>query len=146
MKKLFIDSDVILDLLLQREPHAVYSTRLLTLLEKGEYSGYTSPLVFANVNYILCRSLGHKETRKQLQRLHTFLDILTMDARAVDRSLASSFNDFEDGLQYFTALSNKINRIITRNVKDYSTSTIKVSTPEEFLRLHDSDVGKNNLT
>ncbi|MBL8028888.1 MAG: PIN domain-containing protein [Fibrobacteres bacterium] len=138
MLKLFIDSDIVLDMFLMREPHAGAALRLMSLLEKGIYSGYTSPLVFANVHYIMRRSLGPALSKKNLQHLHTILDVLSMDARVVDRALASSFKDFEDGLQYFSALHHKINRIITRNGRDFSNSTIVVSTPEEFLRVHDS--------
>jgi predicted nucleic acid-binding protein len=133
MKKLFIDSDVVLDLLLARPPHDKPAQLLFSLIEQGACKGVTTALVMANVHYLLRREISSRQALEALKKLNLLLDIIELDARAVDRALASFFKDFEDGLQYFAAFANHVDFIITRNTRDFGKSVIPVCTPSEFL-------------
>lgn len=134
MKKIFIDSDIILDLLAKREPHYIYSAKLFTLIDQQRFIAYTSPIVFANLHYLLKKSTSHSSALKNLRKLKTFINILPVDERVIEQSLNSEFNDFEDAIQYFTAVNNGIKLLLTRNKVDYKKSKIPIATAEEFLK------------
>lgn len=134
MIKLFVDSDIILDLLAQREPHYIRAARLFTLIDQNEVIAYTSPLIFANLHYLLKKQTSNLSALKSLRKLKTLINILSIDERVIEQSLNSEFNDFEDAIQYFTAVNNGITLIITRNKTDYKRSKINVLTAEEFLK------------
>jgi len=134
MKKIFIDSDIILDLLAKREPYYIYSAKLFTLIDQGKLTAYTSPIVFANLHYLLKKNSSNSLALKNLRKLKTFLNVLPVDERVIEQSLNSEFNDFEDAIQYFTAVNNGIKIILTRNKTDYKKSKILILTAEEFLK------------
>jgi predicted nucleic acid-binding protein len=138
MIKLFVDSDIILDLLAQREPHYIHAARLFTLIDQNEIVAYTSPLIFANLHYLLKKQTSNILALKSLRKLKTLINILSIDERVIEQSLNSEFNDFEDAIQYFTAVNNGITLIITRNKTDYKRSKIDVLTAEEFLKSLDT--------
>ncbi|MCK9281586.1 MAG: PIN domain-containing protein [Melioribacteraceae bacterium] len=133
MIKLFIDSDIILDLLAQREPHFEYAAKLFTLIDQQKVEAYTSPLIFANLHYILRKLTSSASVLKSLRKLKTLINVLAIDDRVIGQALNSEFNDFEDAIQYFTAVNNGIGILLTRNKADYKKSKITVSTAEEFL-------------
>ena len=133
--RLFIDSDIILDVFARRAPHFADSATLLTLIEDKKISGFSSPLVFANIYYIL-RKLKSKEYALQsLRKLRILIDIFPMNQLQIDHALNSNFTDFEDALQYYSAKSGKMDFIITRNKNDYKHGSITVCTPTEYLTL-----------
>lgn len=134
MIKLFVDSDIILDLLAEREPHYIHAARLFTLIDQNKIIGYTSPLIFANLHYLLKKHTTNLLALKNLRKLKTLINILPIDERVIEQSLNSEFNDFEDAIQYFTAVNNGITLIITRNKIDYKRSKIDILTAEEFLK------------
>ena len=134
MIELFVDSDIILDLLAQREPHYIHAARLFTLIDQNEVVAYTSPLIFANLHYLLKKESSNLLALKNLRKLKTLINILSIDEKVIEQSLNSEFNDFEDAIQYFTAVNNGITLIITRNKTDYKRSKIDVLTAEEFLK------------
>ncbi len=134
MIKLFIDSDIILDMLAEREPHYIHAARLFTLINQNKIIAYTSPLIFANLHYLLKKQTTNIAALKSLRKLKTFVKILSIDERVIEQSLNSEFNDFEDAIQYYTAVNNGISLIVTRNKMDYKRSQIDVMTAEEFLK------------
>ena len=138
MIKLFVDSDIILDLLAEREPHYIHAARLFTLINQNKIIAYTSPLIFANLHYLLKQQTTNFVALKSLRKLKTLINILPIDERIIEQSLNSEFNDFEDAIQYYTAVNNGITIIITRNKIDYRRSKIDILTAEEFLKSLDT--------
>jgi predicted nucleic acid-binding protein len=138
MIKLFVDSDIILDLLAEREPHYIHAARLFTLINQNKIIAYTSPLIFANLHYLLKKQTTNFVALKNLRKLKTLINILPIDERVIEQSLNSEFNDFEDAIQYYTAVNNGITLIITRNKIDYKRSKIDILTAEEFLKSLDT--------
>lgn len=135
MLRIFIDADIILDLLAKREPYYKYSAKLFTLIDKDKANAYTSPIVIANIYYIL-RKLSTKEIAlTNLRKLKSLVKILNVDEKIVDLALNSRFRDFEDAIQYYTAINNEIKFIITRNKQDYKESKIGIATAEEFIKM-----------
>lgn len=134
MKKVFIDSDIILDLLAKREPHYIFAARLLTLIDQRKIFGFTSPIVFANLHYLLKKNTSNSTALKNLRKLKTLIKILPVDERVIEQALNSEFSDFEDAIQYFTAVNNGISLLLTRNKSDYKKSKIPIATAEEYLK------------
>ena len=130
---LFLDADVILDLLAQRPPWYANSADIFSRIQSGQFKGATSILVFANVFYILRKVKGNKAARESIKKLNSLLRIHTTSEATLEQALNSSFTDFEDALQYFTAQNNQASLVITRNIKDYKPDQVPVMTPEQFL-------------
>ena len=133
-KHLFIDGDVLLDMLLTREPFWGYTQLLLLESQNQGIALSTSVLVIANVNYILAKKMGASATKNTIKALVKRINILSFESDIIDLVLTGEFNDLEDGIQYLIAKRYKCDAIITRNIKDYKQSTIPVLTAEQFLR------------
>ena len=118
---------------MKREDFLVNSSNVLNLIKKGYYQGYTSTLVLANVHYSLKKFSNQENSRETLKKLIKIINVLNITDQITEKALYSDFKDFEDAIQYFCALENDIDCIITRNKKDFSKSSIPVYTPTEFL-------------
>ncbi len=136
MKKIFVDCDVILDVLMKRTPHYIQASDLFSLIERKEIHGFTSPLVYANVYYILSQEKPKEDVMRYLQKLRLHLSILNLNEMILDMALLSDFKDFEDAIQYHVALESKMDCIVTRNIKDYKLSKLPVYSPFEYLSVH----------
>ncbi len=130
--KAYVDSDVILDVLLGRDAFVCESGQILDLCETHKITGCTTAFAIANIYYILAR-YDVKNVKKAVKLLRTILDVLPVSDHEIGRSLDSGFKDFEDGVQNFTAENHGCDVIITRNKKDYAYSRLQVVTPDEYL-------------
>lgn len=135
MHRLFVDSDVLLDVFAKREPFYYDSASLLTAVEKKLAVGYTSPLVFANIQYVLRKFQSKRFAVTCLRKLRVLIEVIPLTDRHVDLALNSGFADFEDALQYYSALDASIDYLITRNKKHYKQSNIPVCSPQEYLAM-----------
>jgi len=136
MTDLFIDTDVIIDFLIDRRPHSREAAIIFTLIDNKKMRGYASSLTFSNLYYILRKLESHNKVIAKLDSLSKMVNILRVDEQIIKNAISSSFPDFEDTIQYFSALdSKKIDVIITRNTKDYKNSGIPVMTPGDFLKI-----------
>jgi predicted nucleic acid-binding protein len=133
MEKVFVDTDIILDLLSERDPFYVHSATLFSKADKGEIKLFVSLLSFANLNYMLSRQYNADQARKKLLKFKTLVTVLAVNDKIIDLALSSDFRDFEDGIQYFTSIENSVKIILTRNLRDFKTSEIPVMTAEQFL-------------
>lgn len=133
MNRYFVDTDVILDLLSQRQPHFHFSAVLFSFAEMGKFELYTTPTIMVNTFYLLRKQLGNESAKTALRKLRLIVHVIDSSEKVMDQALNSSFSDFEDAIQYYTALNANINTILTRNLKDYKSADILVQTPEIFL-------------
>jgi len=129
----FVDTDIILDLLARREPFYLSAARLFAHVERGTITACVSSLTFANLYYILRKATSSAMAVQALKKFRQLVTVLPVDDKIIVRALDSGFSDFEDAIQYHVALQKNISCIITRNIKDYRKSTIIVCTAEEFL-------------
>ncbi len=134
MENIFVDTNIVIDLLAKREPFYKDAQDLFTLSDKKEVRLFISALTFANAYYSIIRHHKEVNAKKYLSKFKVLVAILSLEDKAIELALASDFRDFEDGLQYFVATDNEADVIITRNVKDFSTSKIPVMTAGEYLR------------
>jgi len=135
MKKLFIDTNIVIDLLAKREPFYCEAAMLFTLADRQKIRLSVSALTFANTNYILLQSKKPEEAKLILRKLKLIVQVLTLDEKIVGLSLNDNdFKDFENALQYFTALENGVDTMITRNLKDFQKAKLPVLTAAQFLK------------
>lgn len=135
MDKLLVDTNIVIDLLSKREEFSREAQELFTLADNKEVELYVSALSFANTHYLLSRHQKLDEARKTLLKLKVLVKVAALDDKIVELALVSDFKDFEDAIQYHTALENEINIIITRNKKDFKNSNIPVMTAKEYLKI-----------
>lgn len=137
MIRVFLDTNILIDLLAQRSPFYLDAAKLFTLGDKDEIKLFISSLTLANTHYILSKQLGGDRTRKVLRDLNTILEILPLDHKVISLALNDQgFNDFEDAIQYFTALNGNQDFLITRNLKDFkNVKDIPVMDAKSFLKV-----------
>ena len=133
MNSVFIDADVLLDLFLEREPHHTVALRLLTDLRRTNTDSFTSPVVLANVNYILSKVKGREYSLAKLRSLRRMVGVAPIDQGIVDAALAAPHRDFEDSLQLHCAEANGIETLITRNAKHFPKGRLRIASPAEYL-------------
>ncbi len=135
MEKIFLDTDVILDLLSKRQPFYENSYKVFSLIDRNKIKAYTSPVIFANIHYILSKQLSKQIALQNLIKLRKFVNVVPITEEIIDLSLKSNFTDYEDSIQYYAALLSDISILLTRNLKDYKNAKIAVSTPEEYIKM-----------
>jgi predicted nucleic acid-binding protein len=133
MEKLFIDTNIMLDFLGEREPFYESIAKIATLAEKERLTMVVSPISFATVNYFLSKFENPKIAREKLRKFKVLCSVCALDEQTIEKGLNSSIEDFEDALQYFSATDSGCDIIITRNGKDFKKSLLPVMTAEEFL-------------
>ena len=138
MNKIFIDTDIILDLLTKREPHYLYAAKIFSLIEENKIAAFTSPIILANIYYILARITNRKNSFENIRKLASFLKIAPIDEQIIILALNSNFKDFEDALQYYAAKKQEILFLITRNKTDYIVKDITILTAEEYIKMWNS--------
>ena len=131
--KLFIDTDIILDILAKREPFYNPAAQLFVLIDEKKVDAYTTPVVFSNLFYILSKFKSRNFAHSSLRKLRLLLTIIQVDEKIIDLALNSEFKDFEDAIQYYSAKFNNLEFIITRNVKDFVSKDLMVLTAEDFI-------------
>ncbi len=135
MQRILIDTDVILDFFFDRKPFSDNAAKVLSLCESREIKGFITSVIISNVYYLLRQTSTHEKVIEKLMQLVTITEILTTDRDAIIKALNSNFKDFEDALQNYSAeLNGQIDLIVTRNIKDFSNSSLGVMTPENYLK------------
>jgi predicted nucleic acid-binding protein len=137
MIKVFVDTDVCIDLLSARKPFNKPSEILFSLADSGKIKVFVSALSFANIDYVLRSQYSASYSRQIIAKFKTIVNVLPVDSKTIDLAIASDFNDFEDAIQYSCAIENNLTTVITRNIKDYKKATINVLTPEIFIAKED---------
>lgn len=133
MKRVLLDTNIIIDLLAKREPFDQDARKLFSFADKEKIILYTSALSIANLSYVLLRKMKSEKAKQILRKLRLLVGILSLDEKIINLVLNDNeFNDFEDGLQYYSALENKIEIIVTRNLKDFKNSRIPVMTARQL--------------
>ena len=135
MQKVFVDTDVIIDFLMDRKPYSGHAAIILSLSEYKKIQVYVSALTFANCYYILRKISTHSKVISKLGQLAEIVEIVDVTKKAILDSLKSDFKDFEDSIQHETAKKEtQIKVLITRNIKDYQNSDLSILTPDLFLK------------
>lgn len=133
MDKVFVDTDICIDLLSGRKPFNRTAELLFSLADTGKIKICVSSLSFSNIDYVLLSKYSTVHSRQIIAKFKTLVQVLSVDSKTIDLALASDFKDFEDAIQYSCAMEHNLTTIVTRNLKDYKKATIRVLTPETYL-------------
>ena len=134
MRRVFIDTNILLDLLLERQPWVNQASVLFSMADRKELDLLCCSLSFYTAIYLMNRlKYTRKEIITKLTIVKSLCTVTTVDSSVIDRVLQSDFSDLEDGMQYYSALAANAEVIVTRNEKDYALSNIPVLSPTEFL-------------
>ena len=133
MDSVFVDTDIALDLLSERVPYYQAAAKLFTLGDRGKIKIFTSAVSFNNINYLLTKQFNASESRRILSSFKVLVKILAVDGKIIDLALNSKFSDLEDAIQYFTAIENGIEILLTRNSKDYKQARIAILSADAYI-------------
>jgi len=135
MDKVLVDTNIVLDLLTRRKDFYLAASKLFSLADNGKIRLAISSLTFATTYYLLSRELDAAKAKEILRKFKVLVIVLPVDDKVIDLALNSEFKDFEDAIQYYTAIENKQEIIITRNLRDFKLSSLPVLTAEEYLKM-----------
>ena len=134
MKIVFVDTNILVDLVADRQPFSKFALRLFDLAEKNKVKLFTSSHAYATAHYLLKKHIGEKELRTLLYSLLDYIDLIAIDSAVIKKSLLSNHKDFEDAIQIIAATSLvSLDSIVTRNLKDFKGAGIPVLPPDEVL-------------
>ena len=134
MTTLFLDTNIVIDLLEKREPFCYDAMSLFTMAYNKQVNLLISPMTYATASFLLSKH-GAENVRNLLSDLRSITQVTIANEYTVDDALASQFKDFEDALQYYSALQTKAEAIITRNGSDFTNSKLPVMTASEYLAM-----------
>ncbi len=132
--RILIDTNVIVDVALQRLPYLEASQQVLLLIEQQQIEGYFLASTFSDLYYIIRRSRGREWTTDFLNWLVTYCQIATVNEAVIRMALTANFRDLEDGIQYAAAVVNNLDAIITRNSLDFPVATLRILTPDLLIQ------------
>ena len=133
MIKVFLDTNILVDLIADRKPFSKHAIEIFKSAEEHKVQLFTSSHSIATAHYLLKKYVEEKQLRDILFNLLEFLDVVPVDLDVLKKGLRSSHKDFEDAVQILCASSIAgINFIVTRNIKDFKTSEIAVLAPDEM--------------
>jgi predicted nucleic acid-binding protein len=132
--KVLLDTNIIVDVAVERQPYFGDSETVLSLVEQGEIEGYISASTFGDLYYIIRRDKGRDLTLEFLRYIASFCQVATVDGSAITMALTANFRDFEDAIQYSTAVVNQLDAIVTRDAEDFSVTTPRILTPAQLIQ------------
>ncbi len=135
MKKVFVDTNILVDLIADRRPFSKFAIQIFSKAEERKIKLYTSSHSIATTHYLLKKYIDEKELRDILHNILDYLNIVAIDQDVIKKGLKSKHKDFEDAIQIISAYSiEKLDCIVTRNIKDFKGSEILVLTPDELIK------------
>lgn len=136
IKRVFVDTDVILDVALARNPFLEHSKNVLAMLENNIAIGHLSSNCVANIYYIFRKVGGDENAREFIKKILKYMTVISIEHSDIVEGLKSRMPDFEDALQNYSAIRNQCSCIITRNIDDYESSKLTIYTPSQFINLY----------
>jgi predicted nucleic acid-binding protein len=135
--RIFLDANILIAVLCNEYPLFTYCARVLSLADNSKFQVYTSPLCLAIAFYFAEKKNGTETARKKIGLLCSKLKITTIDESTVTKAAKDkAIHDFEDGMQYYSALNAKCKCIVTEDKNDFYFSKLEVLTAEDFLLKH----------
>lgn len=135
--KVLLDTNIVLDVLLDRKPHSTNSAEVFRLIEEGEADGMLCATTITTLDYLLSQSMSRVEARSVLSQLLKLFEVASVNRVVIEEAVVSRMNDFEDAVLDHAAQNSGADMIITRNIKDFTRCESKVMDPKQFLVLMD---------
>ena len=137
MKVLF-DTNIILDVLLDRKPFSDHASFLMSKVELSEINGFLCATTVTTIHYLLLKHLDKEKAITSIHSIMALFEIASVNRIVIESALKSKFTDFEDSVLHESAKHAGVEYIITRNIKDFKKANIPVFTPTEFLSMLES--------
>jgi len=135
MKKIFVDTNILIDLIADRKPFSKFAIEIFEKAENEKIKLFTSSHAIATTHYLLKKYIAEQQLREILYNLLEYLQIISVNEDVIKKGLKSKHKDFEDALQIISAYTiDKLDYIVTRNIKDFRASEIPVLSPDEVLK------------
>lgn len=133
MKRLLLDTNIILDIALKREPHFELSSKIFELIDKKRIIGYITASTVTDIYYISRKEKGNEIAIEFISNLIEIVDVIGVDKSTIVKALKSNIKDFEDAIQVSAAENYEIEIIVTRNKSDFLNSGLEILTPKELI-------------
>ena len=133
MKRLYLDCNILIDWLLDREPFSYYSAKLIELIEHKKVTGIVSPLTIANTYYIISKEINKRIADEFVKDCIKIFSIVSISGENIKDAIENKYKDFEDDLHSSIIENNKIEYLITRNKKDFNLKKVNILNAEEFI-------------
>lgn len=133
MKRLLLDTNIILDIALKREPHFNHSSKIFELIDEKKIVGYITASTVTDIYYISRKQKGKEIAIEFISNLIEIVEVLGVDKNIIVKAIKSNLNDFEDAVQVSAAEYNRIEIIVTRNALDFENSNLEILTPKKFI-------------
>jgi predicted nucleic acid-binding protein len=133
--KALLDTNIVLDVLLDRKPHSTDSAEVFRLIEQGQAEGLLCATTITTLDRLLSQSMKRNESRKLLAHLLRLFDVASVNRAVLEDALASRMDDFEDAVLDHAAQNSGADVIVTRNSKDFAHGKSKVMDPRQFIVL-----------
>jgi len=133
--KVLFDTNIVLDVLLDRKPFSDHAAHLMSLAESSEIDGYLCATTMTTIHYLMAKSLGSKNAINNIRLLLTIFKIASVNKDVIEKALESGFSDYEDAVLVQAALHAGVEYIVTRNIKDFKKSSIPTYIPSDFIHI-----------
>jgi predicted nucleic acid-binding protein len=134
--KIMLDTNIILDVLLKRDPFYKDGAEIFRMAERGEISAFVTASSITDIFYIARKRIGGESAKDAIKKLLEIVDVVSVIKYDIKKALDLAFSDYEDALQAQCAKKIRANYIVTRNEKDFKISPVKTISPEKFLKLY----------
>lgn len=131
-QRVLFDSDVLLDVFLQRQPHAPESIKALHKAIRGDVQGFISAHAVPTVAYFISREIGQEKAKELVRSFLGYLSVAPVNENTIKQALSSKIKDFEDAITHYAGMSERVSVIVTRNTKDFSKGEVSAVLPEIF--------------
>ena len=132
--KILLDTNIIVDVALERQPFYSQSIQVLSFVYQRQVEGYISASTCSDLYYIIRKIKGRDETIDFLRRILTFCQVAIVDQSVIAMAISANFRDFEDAIQYSTAIVNQLDLIVTRDPQDFPVATPRILTPDQLIQ------------
>ena len=130
--KIVFDTNIILDVLLNREPFVKLSANLVSAVENKKIEGFLCATTVTTLDYLISKETNRHKARVEVRKLLSIFNIADVNLKVLDLSINSEFKDFEDAVQYYSGECCHVNGLVTRNTKDYKQAKLPIYTPDEL--------------
>ncbi len=130
--KILFDTNVIIDVLLNRKKFVELSSNLVGMVENKNIEGYLCATTITTLDYLIAKAVNRKQANIEIKKLLTIFNIADVNSTVLELSVNSAFTDFEDAVQYYSGECCKVDGLVTRNAKDYKNTNLPIYTPDEL--------------
>jgi predicted nucleic acid-binding protein len=136
--KILFDTNIVLDVLLNRAPFVKNASTLVSYVELGALQGCLSATTITTLDYLISKTYNRKHSRASIEKLLTIFDLASVDGKVIELALHSELNDFEDAVQVYSGVCSNVDGIVTRNPKDFKGAELPIYEPHELITICNS--------